>query len=226
MKVANIKLMEIYNLLFERFGPQGWWPTQPRADLSTQRSQPNKSGALSNDEDVQFEIIVGAILTQNTSWKNVEKALQNLRSKNLLSRQAILAVPEAELAEAIRPSGYYKQKTKKLKAFVGFNGEITRDNLLSIWGIGPETADSILLYAYEKPYFVIDAYTKRLFSRLGFGEKTYDELQELFQSSVPKDINAYKEFHALIVKLGKEFCRNKPLCSDRPCPLSKICKFK
>jgi len=216
--------MKIYQILLKHFGPQGWWPIMPKADRRKQRSQPDSSDEL--DSNARFEIIVGAILTQNTSWKNVEKAIQNLRKKGLISRKAILAVREAELAEDIRPSGYYKQKAKKLKAFVSFDfkGEITRDNLLSIWGVGPETADSILLYAYEKPYFVIDAYTKRIFTRLGCSEAetTYDELQNLFHENIPKDVGIYKEFHALIVRLGKEFCKKNPVCTG--CPLAKICK--
>lgn len=193
--------LKIYNLLFESFGPQGWWPVKGK--------------------NPRFEIILGAILTQNTSWNNVESVLDNLREKGLIEEEALREKPEKELAELIRPSGYFNQKARKIKAFLDFRGEISRENLLGIWGIGPETADSILLYAYNKPYFVIDAYTKRIFERLGLGEMDYKGLQDFFHKNLPRDIKIYKEFHALIVKLGKEFCRKKPLCE--PCPLSRTC---
>lgn len=196
--------MQIYERLLAHFGKQDWWPC--------------KTGK-------RFEIITGAILTQNTNWKNVEKALDNLSKEKLLSRNAIKKAPTSKLASAIRPSGYYKQKAKKLKAFASFSGDITRENLLSIWGIGPETADSILLYAYNKPYFVVDAYTKRVFSRLRMlkGNEDYEEIRHYFESRLPKNVKIYKEFHALIVELAKNYCKKQPLCNN--CPLAKNCSF-
>ncbi len=225
-------MMRIYERLLNHFGEQEWWPC--------------KTGR-------RFEIIAGAILTQNTNWKNVEKALDNLAEKKKLSRNAIKSMSTKELSDLIKPSGYYKQKAKKLKAFVNFSGKMTRKNLLSIWGIGPETADSILLYAYNKPYFVIDAYTKRVFTRLGLLElkgknkgktrlgkssknkakpdaivinnsNNYEEIRKFFESKLPKDVKIYKEFHALIVELAKNYCRKEPLCSS--CPLKRVCRFK
>ncbi len=209
-------LMSVYESLLTHYGPQGWWPIRGKRFYSK---------PLTDNE--RFEVIVGAVLTQNTNWNNVEKALQNLRQRGLMSREALGQVSEKTLAEAIKPAGYYNQKAKKLRLVAGFDGEITRDNLLGIWGIGLETADSILLYAYEKSFFVIDAYTKRLLYRLGFTEKEdtgYDDLQRMFHRNLPGDINIYKEFHALIVRHCKDFCRKKPLC--RGCILAEKCAFR
>lgn len=167
------------------------------------------------------------ILTQNTNWQNVEKALNNLKTKNLLSLKKLEAISIKKLATLIKPSGYYNQKAKKIKGFIKFlksNKQINRENLLSVWGIGPETADSILLYAYGYPIFVIDAYTKRILNRLGFKEETYDDLQKLFMQNLPKNIQIYNEYHALLVRLGKYSCKAKPLCKE--CPLkSDFCRF-
>ncbi len=196
------KLMQVYELLFERFGKQNWWPV----------SSNNK----------EFEVCVGAILTQNTAWTNVEKAIKNLKENNLLSKEAIAKVNVKKLANLIRSAGYFNQKAKKLKEFASFDGEVTRENLLNIWGIGPETADSILLYAYNRPTFVIDAYTKRIFSRLGRGEKSYEELQEMFMKNLPENYRLFNEYHALIVRLAKEHCRTKPECGN--CPLNNVCQ--
>jgi endonuclease-3 related protein len=198
-------LTEIYSLLLKVLGPQKWWPL--RGDFSP----------------ANWEICVGAVLTQNTSWKNVEKALENLEQASILSREDILKTTPETLAQTIRPAGYFNQKARKLKELASFNGEPTREGLLSLWGIGKETADSILLYAYNKPYFVIDAYTRRVFSRLGLikGDEGYDELRLLFEKSIPRDVGLYKEYHALIVNLGKNICKKEPLCGE--CPLSGIC---
>lgn len=195
-------LMKIYELLFERFGKQEWWPTQ--------------------SSNKQFEVCVGAILTQNTSWTNVEKAIKNLEENNLLGKEAIKKVDIKKLAKLIKSAGYFNQKAKKLKEFANFNGEINRENLLNIWGIGPETADSILLYAFNEPVFVIDAYTKRIFSRAGYGEKDYRELQEMFMKNLPEDYKLFNEYHALVVRLAKENCKTKPECKN--CPLNKMCQ--
>ena len=198
-----IFMIKIYQELLSNFGKQNWWPC--------------RTGN-------RFEIIVGAILTQNTNWQNVEKAISNLIKNRVLSKAAIKKIDRKKLSLMIRPAGYYNQKAKKLKAFVNFSGKITRENLLAVWGIGPETADSILLYAYNKPYFVVDAYTKRIFSRLGLIKKDeYEEIREFFEKKLPKNSELYKEFHALIVNLGKTHCRNRPLC--RQCPLLKYCKY-
>lgn len=196
----------IYRALHEHFGPQDWWPMQ---------------GGFHPRE---WEVEAGAVLTQNTSWNNVEIALANLKKAGVVSREHVSKMPEKELAGLIRPSGYYNQKARKLRLLAGFSGEMTRENLLSIWGIGKETADSILLYAYGKPCFVVDTYTRRIFSRLGLiGEDwDYERIREFFEENLPSEAGLYKEYHALIVELGKNFCRKKPLCNR--CPLESKLK--
>ncbi|HVA17203.1 MAG TPA: endonuclease III domain-containing protein, partial [Candidatus Dormibacteraeota bacterium] len=182
-----------------------------------------------------FEVIVGAILTQSTNWTNVERAIANLRREHLLSPRAMGRVSPAHLASLIRSSGYFRQKAKKLKAFVRFlrdeySGSLRRmfqtptaelrEKLLGVHGIGPETADSILLYAGAKEIFVVDAYTKRILSRHGWvGDKaTYEEMRTLVESHLPRDVSRYNEFHALLVNVGKNWCRPRdPRCSE--CPL-------
>ncbi|MCD6381984.1 MAG: endonuclease [Candidatus Aenigmarchaeota archaeon] len=198
-------LLRVFNRLLEDFGEQHWWPTISK----------NK----------RLEIIIAAILTQNTSWKQVEKAIRKLHERGLLNEKKLREIPEDELANLIRCTGYYKQKARKIKEFLKFKEQITRENLLSIWGIGKETADSILLYAYNKPVFVVDAYTKRIFERLGFGKMNYDELQKLFHDNLPKGVKLFKEYHALLVELGKNYCKKRnPLCGK--CPLKDICKYR
>jgi len=209
-------LIELYNKLYSSFGSQGWWPAERK-----------------------FEMCIGAILTQNTSWGNVEKALQNLKKEKKLDARKIASMKKKELAELIRPAGYYNQKASYLKEFClhlkkydfslnkMFEKKLPelRKELLSVKGIGPETADSIILYAAEKPIFVVDAYTKRIINRV-YNEKykNYNELQELFHKNLPKETKLFNEFHALLVKLGKGYCRKeKPLCSK--CPLRKECSF-
>jgi endonuclease III related protein len=205
-------LRRYYDALFAAYGPQRWWPGR---------------GA--------FEIIIGAILTQNTSWSNVEIALRNLRRERLLTPRAIETVSFARLARLVRSSGYFRQKAKKLKYFGRFlrkeyDGSLNRmfrtptaalrEKLLGVHGIGPETADSILLYAGKHPVFVVDAYTRRMLERHGVTApaQTYEEIRELFERSLPNDAPLYNEFHALIVRTGKEYCRPRnPRCSD--CPL-------
>ncbi len=207
-------LLNIHDRLLERFGRQEWWPA-----------------------DTKFEVIVGAILTQNANWKNVGRAIGNLRENNLLEPVGIHRVDEERLKEPIRPAGYYNSKAKKLKEFTNFlfknyknldefltlPKEELREHLLSIWGIGPETADSIVLYAANKPSFVVDAYTRRIFSRMGLVDEKigYDELKKFFEDNLPEDAALYQEFHALIVELGKNYCRTKPLCDE--CPLVSLC---
>jgi len=212
---GNGPLTEIYDRLYAAYGPQRWWP--------------------GNSE---FEIIAGAILTQSAAWSNVERALANLKAAGAISPQGIAALSEGELAELIRPSGYYHAKARKLKAFVRLLDERAGRDLerflalpaaelhtllLATHGIGPETADSILLYAAGRPAFVIDAYTRRTFSRLGLSPEidSYASWQRQFSQSLPPDAKIFNEYHALIVRHGKEVCRKRPLC--HACPLSVIC---
>jgi len=218
------KILNIYSILLEKYGRQGWWP------VNSKNADKKSRG---------FEIAIGAILTQNTSWKNVEKAMNNLIEKNLLSPELILKTPLSGIAECIKPAGYYNQKAERLKIFSEFFlGEFdrlkeidtgkARQKLLSVKGIGPETADSILLYALNKPVFAIDAYTKRLFSRmLGVGFKNYDGWQDFFHKNledIEKKTEMFNEFHALIVEHCKNVCRKKQICEK--CSLSNICKAK
>ena len=207
-------LRDMYDTLYAHFGPQHWWPG-----------------------DSPFEIAVGAILTQNTNWGNVEKAIHNLIENGALSAKTLHRMDRKKLASLIRPAGYFNVKAGRLKNFLAFlstrfrgsmkkmqTGDVRtlREGLLSVNGIGPETADSILLYALEKPVFVIDAYTKRVLSRhsLASEQATYHELQELFHNSLPADIPLFNEYHALFVMLGKHYCKPKPKCSV--CPLEHL----
>jgi endonuclease-3 related protein len=212
--MTSEKLSEIYQLLFERFGPQHWWPGE-----------------------TQFEIIVGAILTQNTSWQNVEKAIANLKAADRLSAEALHNIEIGDLAELIRPAGYFNVKAKRLKSFIdwlfaNYGGELTelenidterlREGLLSVKGVGRETADSILLYALNREVFVVDAYTARVAVRHGLIEPDadYEQLRDLFQSNLPQDVQMSNEYHALLVRVGKEFCRPKARCPA--CPLENL----
>ena len=199
-------MLNLYKTLLNVYGRRNWWPT------------------ISDNK--RFEIILGAILTQNTSWKQVEKAIVNLKNNDLISQDAIRKVSLRRLACLIKPSGYFNQKAKRLKIinqFLEENENPTREQLLEVNGIGPETADSILLYAFNQPYFVIDAYTKRIMQRLGYKEESYDELQSLFQNNLPNDYKIYNEFHALFVEHAKTYCRKKPLCQK--CPLNSRCNY-
>jgi endonuclease-3 related protein len=207
-----VTLIEIYKKLYDYFGPQHWWPAQ-----------------------TPFEVMVGAILTQNTNWSNVEKAIQNLKRKKLLSAKKLYRLPEKKLAALIRSAGYYNIKANRLKNFLDFfikkykgdirklskgNTRVFREALLSVKGIGAETADSILLYALNKPIFVVDAYTKRILARhkIVSPDAGYAEVQGIFMQNLKKDQKLFNEYHALLVKLGKEFClKNKPKCGL--CPL-------
>lgn len=192
------KVLSVYRKLFEHFGPQAWWPVQ------------RKIG------DMRFEIAVGAILTQNTAWGNVEKAIRNLHSARAMLPQQIVTMNQTRLARLVRPTGYYNQKAKKLKIFSSWiikNGGVRRiahmptdelrTQLLSIWGIGPETADSILLYAFGRPAFVVDAYTHRLCQTAGLGAMDYQECQRYFTDRLPRRVKLFNEYHALIVAWGK-----------------------
>lgn len=206
------QLNKIYDLLYERFGPQNWWPSE-----------------------TQFEIIVGAVLTQNTNWANVEKAVTNLKTANALTPEVLHRMSTEEIAPLIKPAGYFNIKAKRLKNLLDWlfdnyqgrlenleqiNTSILREELLSVKGIGPETADSILLYAFERPVFVVDAYTARIMARHGLIEPPFDyeQLQQLFAYNLAEDAQMFNEFHALLVRVGKEFCKPKARCSD--CPLN------
>lgn len=207
--------LHVYELLLAHYGPQNWWPG-----------------------DTTLEILVGAVLTQNTNWVNVEKAVVNLKNAHQLSFQALQALPMEQLAQYIRPSGYYNIKARRLKNLLQmiedeYEGEPQflfadslesgRENLLRVKGVGPETADSILLYAAEKPIFVIDTYTHRVFSRheLVLEENDYYSLQQEVMDNLPEDVPLFNEYHALIVAVAKEFCKKgKPRCKE--CPLHGV----
>ncbi len=213
------KIQLVYDLLYKSFGKQGWWPLTLKGYKSKHHSGKPKTAKH------KFEIIIGAILTQNTNWKNVEKALYNLSKNNLVDMNKIKRIKKEKLAELIKPAGYYNQKAERLKIIAGFlskNQNPTREQLLNVKGIGPETADSILLYAFNKPFFVIDAYTKRIFERLGYKAKNYDEWQKLFTNNLSKNTELFKEYHALLVELGKNYCKKKAICKE--CPIKETCK--
>lgn len=226
IKNCRRELKEIYKALLEVYGYQGWWPLF-NEKTSKIEYHPGDYSYPKNDSQ-RFEICQDAILTQNTSWKNVEKALENLKKYNLLNKEKLKLIEIKKLAEIIKSSGYNNQKAKKIKEFIKFldsKKEINRNNLLAIWGIGNETADSILLYAHKNPVFVIDSYTKRIFSRLGFCKESinYDELQKLFHKNLEKNHKLFNEYHALIVEHAKRFCKKKPLCDN--CPIKTHCKY-
>ena len=204
-------LEELYQMLWDAFGPQGWWPGE-----------------------TPLEVALGAILTQNTNWRNVARVMAGLKDAGLLNPLALRRLPEAELARLLRPAGYYNVKARRIRNFLLFLGryqdsmarlaredlDTLRPSLLALKGIGPETADSILLYALNKPTFVVDAYTFRILSRHGLlpEASSYEELRQLFMDHLPQEVPRYQEYHALLVKLGKEFCRPQPRCEA--CPLN------
>ncbi|MEA3225992.1 MAG: endonuclease III domain-containing protein [Planctomycetota bacterium] len=207
-------LTNIYELLYDAFGPQNWWPGE-----------------------TPFEIISGAVLAQNTNWTNAEKAIANLKSAECLSAEELYRIDVPQLAELIRPAGYYNLKSRRLKNLVtwlfdDYQGEVEnlqsvrtdqlRAELLAIKGVGRETADSILLYALDRPIFVVDAYTARIAIRHGLIEPDagYEQLRELFESNLPEDVPFFNEYHALLVRAGKEFCKTKAKCHG--CPLEEL----
>ena len=208
--------IQVYQKLLRHFGKQHWWPAETR-----------------------FEVIVGAILTQQTNWRSVERAIENLKIRRLLNPHSLATARLDQIEALIRHTGFYRQKARRLvnfskylvakydgsldKLFSGPKEQIRRE-LLSLKGIGPETADSILLYAAGRLTFPIDAYAIRLCKRLGIEELKYEALREFFESHLSMDLETYKEFHALIDKLGKTYCKTKPLCSD--CPLVNECVFE
>jgi endonuclease III related protein len=207
-------LLRLYRLLLSHFGPRHWWPA-----------------------DTPFEVMVGAILTQNTAWSNVEKAIASMKAEDVMTPESVAAIDIRKLRQLIRSSGYYNQKADRLKLYVRYflaeyGGAIKkmaaedtaalRSKLLALKGIGPETADSILLYALGKPVFVVDAYTRRAFARLGFipPDADYHSTQQFFTARLPRDLALYNDFHAQIVYLGKDYCRTKPRCDA--CPLQPL----
>lgn len=217
----SMKPLDIYQDLYKKYGPQHWWPVgvfdSPRHSEQSEESR-DPSATPRDDATASFEICVGAILTQNTAWTNVIKALELLAKNNLVTPSALVVAADNLLESAVKPSGYFRQKAKKLKIFSNFllqkyDGDLSkmkmretaslRTELLDIWGIGEETADSILLYALEKPVFVIDAYTRRLLDTYGITYKTYQGYQAWFQFHLPSEVELFKEFHALIVADAK-----------------------
>lgn len=211
------KLLNIYHRLFECYGPQHWWPAEE-----------------------PFEVMVGAVLTQSAAWTNVEKAIGNLREAGALSPEELRQLPLPELASLIFSSGYYNAKALKLKALADYLGEYKDDlnrlfsvgtcqlrrELLTVHGIGEETADSILLYAVNRPIFVVDAYTRRIFSRVGLAPDSdrYTDYQSLFMENLPADVGLFNEYHALLVCLGKNVCRRHPFC-QQCCLDGDFCHF-
>lgn len=212
------RVMEIYDLLFEHFGPRHWWPGETR-----------------------LEIVVGAVLTQAVAWKNVKKAIDCLKQNDCLGYEVLLNIDENKLAQLIRPALYHRQKAKKIKTLLYFLEEtyhgdldlmlagdwrITRGQLLSVWGLGPETVDSILLYAGNHPVFVVDAYTRRIMYRQGLVEEkiNYQEMQEFMTRYSEADLKIYNEYHALLVGLGARYCKkSRPLCGE--CPIKNTCGY-
>jgi len=224
------EIKTVYKTLLKEYGAQGWWPTTPKGKLSPEYL----GGPKSSTE--KLEVMVGAILTQNTAWTNVERALSKIHALKLCSVEALLKIKEARLHAPLKSTGYFRAKAKKIKKLVEFLSIMpvkkletlglaeSRKALLEVYGIGPETADSILLYALAKPSFVIDACTIRIFSRIGLTNKKDNYLahQAIFQATLPRTVALYNEFHALIVTHGKHVCRPKPKCDD--CCLVKLCK--
>ena len=215
LALSGTKLHDLYQGLLDRYGGQHWWPA-----------------------DSAFEVMVGAILTQNTAWTNVEKAIQGLKQAALLHPQALAAADSGLVAASIRPAGYFNIKTQRLQSFCRYllesGGEAVlaqqdtpslRHALLAVHGVGPETADDILLYAFQRPVFVVDAYTRRLFQRLGFcaADAPYEALRLGVEQAMQAGHSLYNEFHALIVRHAKEHCRKRPACGG--CPLCSICRF-
>ena len=218
-RLKKFACIEVFEVLLSVYDRQRWWPG-----------------------DTPFEIMVGAVLTQNTAWTNVERAIANLKSNQALSPKKILAAHHRSLAAWLRPSGYFNVKAKRLKSFCQWlieqGGErklskwdthALRHALLAVHGIGPETADDILLYAFQRPVFVIDAYTRRIFKRLGLiaGDESYEVLRQWFEKELnqePDKVELFNEYHALIVKHGKDICKTRPQCGA--CCLRKVCKSK
>ncbi|MBN2070010.1 MAG: endonuclease [Candidatus Krumholzibacteriota bacterium] len=215
-------ILKIYTLLLGEYGSQRWWPVTPRGGL-----RPEYSGGPVDDRQ-RHEVCYGAILTQNTSWKNASAAIVNMNREGILDPEDILSVDLDKLATTIRPCGYYNSKAVKLKELSRYlieNRGVKRETLLKVKGVGPETADSILLYAFGELFFVVDAYTRRIFSRTGLidGREAYESVRKYFEHALPPDASLYGEYHALIVEHARRRClRRTPLCVD--CPLISLCR--
>jgi len=220
-----MNLTQLYKKLLEHYKPQGWWPINGAY-----------SRKLNLTEEEKFEICIGAILTQNTNWSNVEQSLKSLRDNNSLSFDVINDLKEKDLAPLITSAGFFNQKAKTIKTFTNFlrnyknisemfNDKEIRNQLLSLKGFGKETVDSMLLYAGQLPYFVIDSYTRRVLARFGLCDEDieYTDLQEFIVKNIPKEVYIYQEFHALIVALAKDVCVKYPDCES--CILNKNCKY-
>ncbi len=216
VRLPSPGLQDVFQRLYARFGPQGWWPGE-----------------------IPFEVMVGAVLTQNTAWTNVERAIRRLKASNLLDACSLAALPLGELATLIQSAGYFNVKARRLQAFcqalVAAGGEPAlealptgelRAWLLGVHGIGPETADDILLYAFQRPVFVVDAYTRRIFERLGLlsGGEGYEGIRAAFEAALPPEVPLFNEYHALLVRQGKEVCRSRPRCGD--CALAGGCRAR
>lgn len=214
-------IKKIYDVLFKEYGPQGWWPI-----LDVDGSNPTKTGSINGyhigdysypkTKLQSYEICLGAILTQNTSWPQVEKALINLKKLDTINPEKILTINEDVLKEAIKPAGYFNQKANYIieftKWFIKLKGTPTRKDVLNIKGVGPETCDSMMLYAFKQPEFVIDAYTKRILLNLSLikEKEKYDDIKNIFEKSLNKDFKLFQEYHALLVEHAKRYYQKKP----------------
>jgi len=241
------RVESLYAQLLSAYGPQGWWPLSSRAGERGYDTRGYHHGAYGQPRtsEGRFEIVMGAILTQNSAWTNAEAALRRLREAGLRLPADVRSCPHGRLARLIRSSGYFNQKARKLKevaALFGMAASLApataprREELLSCWGIGPETADSILLFAFHVPVFVVDAYTRRLLSRMGIIKAAkrrgtpriqerlgYDEIQRIFLDALPPRHQVFNEYHALIVEHAKRHCRAKSIC--RGCPV-RVCQYR
>lgn len=216
----DARFMKVYELLRRAHGPRRWWPVTPPGGM-----KPLYTGGPRSDLQ-RFEVAAGAILTQNTAWVNAARAIESLHRLGAMSPDAIGRMDARSLARAIRPSGYFNQKAKRLRTIAAYfreNRKGTREGLLALDGVGPETADSIMLYAFNAPFFVVDAYTRRLFGRLALVDPSapYEEIRDRFERNLPRRVFVYKEYHALIVEQGKLVCRKAPLCEK--CLLKELC---
>ncbi len=214
MRSSKADLLFVFEKLLSFYGPQNWWPVD--------EDYHKKHGT-----DPREEVVIGAVLTQNTSWRNAEKAINNLKSEGILSLKGIIETPFEELSKLLRPAGYYRVKASRLKEVakelnpVEKVKTVSREELLRIKGIGRETADVILLYAGDRLHFVVDSYTKRIVKRVFGIEGSYEELKAWFERSLPRDLFVYKEFHALLDEHAKRFCKKIPSCEG--CPLTPVC---
>jgi endonuclease-3 related protein len=224
LRATGGRLRTLYGRLMDDYGPRGWWPVSGslRVRGPGQGYHPGNF-ALPRTRRQRFEIVLGAILTQNASWANVEKALAALFDAGISSPEAVLDAPTPRIARLIRPAGYFNQKARKLRGMARFfsgrsalqlSGAPTRESLLAQWGVGPETADSILLYAFQVPVFVVDAYTRRILGRIGLigPKERYDRIQHVFHQALAPDHRVFNEYHALLVEHAKRHCRSVPRC--------------